>query len=320
MIVTVTANPSVDRTMFIDALPRGAVVRSVRTSCEPSGKGVNVALALLAHGHDVVAVLPTGGSTGAQIVSMLTARAVPHVAVPIAGAIRSNISLVEPDGTVTKVNETGPTLDEAEVGALCAAALDNLHDADWLACCGSIPDGAGASLYAEITAEARRRGAKTAVDTSGPALQSVLPHRPDLVTPNIEELAEVAGRRLRTLADVIAAAEALRELGAGAVLASLGRDGAVLVDQAGALHGESAVPAVVSAVGAGDALLAGFLAAGGAGADALRKGLAWAGAAVQHEGTLFSRDSPPATVTVHPVVDGDRVVGDWPPLSGGPSS
>lgn len=308
MIVTVTPNPSVDRTMLIDALPRGAVIRSRRSRCEPSGKGVNVALALRAHGHDVVAVLPIGGSTGAQIAQMLLDLDVVHVTVPIAGSIRNNISLVERDGTVTKINEMGPALTDAEIAALSAAALEGNSEISWLAGCGSLPAGAPTSFFAKLTAAGRHRGVKTAIDTSGAALQAVLPECPDLLTPNVEELAEVTGRSLRTLGDVLDAAEVLRARGIPTVLASLGRDGAILVDETGGLHGEAPVAKVVSAVGAGDALLAGFLAGGGNGKEALREGLTWAAAAVQHEGTLFSRTSSTFTVTIQAEIERTRPV------------
>jgi 1-phosphofructokinase len=306
MIITVTPNPSVDRTVFIDALPRGAVIRSRRTRSEPSGKGVNVALALRAHGHDVVTVLPAGGAVGAQIMAMLEVVGVPFISVPIAGDIRSNVSLVEPDGTVTKINEPGPVLDAAEAEALTLAALEKTDSATWLVGCGSLPPGAPENLYAQLTAEGRRRGVKVAVDSSGDALRAALPARPDLVKPNADELAEVVGRPLRTLGDVVDAAVVLRERGAGSVLASLGADGAILVDDSGALHGMAPVPRVVSTVGAGDALLAGFLAAGGSGREALRTALTWGAAAVQHEGTLFSAADPAVTVTIHDVIDRGR--------------
>jgi 1-phosphofructokinase len=306
MIITVTPNPSVDRTVFIDSLPRGAVVRSRRTRSEPSGKGVNVALALRAHGHDVVAVLPVGGGVGTQIMAMLGVADVPLVTVPIAGDIRSNVSLVEPDGTVTKINEAGPVLDAAEAEALTVAALEKTDGARWLAGCGSLPAGVPENLYAQLVADGHRRGVRVAVDSSGPALRAALPAGPDLVKPNVHELAEVAGRSLKTLGDIVDAAAVVRERGARSVLASLGADGAILVDDSGALHGQAPVPRVVSAVGAGDALLAGFLAAGGSGREALRTALTWAAAAVQHEGTLFSGADPAVTVTIHDIVDRGR--------------
>ena len=118
MILTLTPNPSVDRTVFLDHLVLGSVNRSTRSWSEPSGKGVNVALALLAHGQPVRAVVPIGGSVGAQLRQMLNLAELDIIPVPVAGEIRSNISLTQPDGTVTKINEAGPRLSAAEADDL----------------------------------------------------------------------------------------------------------------------------------------------------------------------------------------------------------
>jgi 1-phosphofructokinase len=176
----------------------------------------------------------------------------------------------------------------------------------WLAGCGSLPGGAGEDLYVRLVAEGRQRGAKTAIDTSGRVLRRVLPYRPDLIKPNAEELAEASGLPLRTLGDVLDAMQLLREQGAESVLASLGPDGAILLDDDGSLHGEGSVASIVSAVGAGDALLAGFLAADARGREALQTGLAWAAAAVQHEGTLYPGSHSSVAVKIHDEIDRDR--------------
>lgn len=316
MIVTVTPNPSVDRTIFVDDLPRGEVIRSRRSRQEPSGKGVNVALALRAEGYPALAVLPVGGLAGRQLLEMIGAAGLAHVAVPIAGDIRSNISLVEPDGTVTKINEAGPRLSAAEAAALVAATLGETGTMTWLAGCGSLPAGAGSDLYQQLAAEGRRRGVKVAIDTSGVALDAVLPYRPHLVKPNVHELAEAVTRPLETVGDVVDAADQIRRRGADAVLASMGPDGAVLVDADGAVHATTPPAPVASTVGAGDALLAGFLAGGGTGPHALRLAMVWAAAAVQDEGTLHARHAPAVEVTLRRDVDRRRRLSDrsGPPI------
>jgi 1-phosphofructokinase len=298
MIVTVTPNPSVDRTVFIDSLPRGAILRSTRSWSEPSGKGVNVALALAAHGYQAAAILPIGGPAGVHLAEMLHQFRVDYRAVHIAGDVRVNISLVEPDGTVTKINEIGPALTSREIDMLITTAMGATRPGSWLAGCGSLPAGADDDFYARLVTNVRSSGARTAVDTSGPSLTVAVAAKPDLVKPNSDELAEAVGGTLTTLGDVAEAAQILRERGAGAVLASLGPDGALLVDADGALHGKAPVDNVVSTVGAGDALLSGFLAGGGRGPDALALGLRWAAAAVQHHGTLFTADNHEAPVTI----------------------
>jgi 1-phosphofructokinase len=305
VILTLTPNPSVDRTLFVPVLTVGDITRSDRARSEPSGKGVNVSLALAGHGHSTRAVFPAGGYPGLQIQDMLRRAGVDHVAVPIAGDVRSNISVVEPWGAVTKINEPGPVLTLEETERIFQTTCAHLGEADWLAGCGSLPDGMPEDLYARLVDVCRERGVSFAIDTWGDPLHKALTHAPDLVAPNAHELADAVGTSIFTFGDALDGAEILRERGARAVLASLGPDGAVLVDDTGATHGESVVESVVSAVGAGDALLAGFLSVGTIGLEALTTALQWAGAAVQHEGTISSARHSSRAV-VHPRIDRER--------------
>lgn len=290
MIVTVTANPSLDRTIEVEGIRRGEVQRALDSYEHAGGKGVNVSRALIANGHQTVAVLSSGGYAGVEMAALLDEAGVPVRRVPVAGAVRTNLTVAEPDGTVTKFNEAGPTLTPDEVEALLAAAVDAISGgADWVAGCGSLPPGMPADAYARLVHKAHARGARVAVDSSGDALAACLSAGPDLIKPNVTELAEAAGREVRTIADAVAAAEVLRERGARTVLASLGADGALLVDAEGATHARARLARpVLSTVGAGDATLAGFLSAGGAGAAALVEAVAWGAAAV----TLPGSDMP----------------------------
>jgi 1-phosphofructokinase len=308
MIVTLTANPSLDRTVEVDALVRGAVLRARSSRVDPSGKGVNLSRALVANGHQTCAVLPAGGWEGEQLAALLTAENVPVALVPIGGSIRANVSVAEPDGTVTKLNEQGPTLTEAELEAVSATTVASATGAGWVAVSGSLPPGAPADFYARLTERLGAASARVAVDTSGAPLVAALPAGPDLVKPNREELAEATGLTVTTLGEAAAAAEELRRRGAGAVLASLGADGALLADGTGTVHGEATVPRPRSAVGAGDALLAGFLAAGGNGPDALAAALAWGAAATSLPGSRMPRpgDLEPAAVRISTRIDPDR--------------
>ncbi|MFI5907632.1 1-phosphofructokinase [Dactylosporangium sp. NPDC051541] len=316
MIVTVTLNPSLDRAMDIGRLSRGEVIRATAAHLDPGGKGVNVSRALLANGVPSVAVLPCGGDEGSQLVRLLKAEGVEVLAIPIAGRTRSNITLAEPDGTVTKVNEPGPALVGAEFDEITDRVLARAGSADWVVLCGSVPPGLPADAYAQLCRRLSAAGIRVAVDTSGPALREAAAAGATLLKPNRDELAEVVGAPLADLGDVVAAAQQLRAWGAQTVLASLGADGAVLVDADGVVTGTCPVTRPRSTVGAGDALLAGFLAAGARGAAALAEGLAWGAAAVSLPG---SRMPGPAdlirhNVTIHPRPDELR------PLLSGPSS
>jgi 1-phosphofructokinase len=288
VIVTVTPNPSVDRTLFVEALQLGKIMRSSRSWSEPSGKGVNVALALRAHDRQTLAVLPVGGPAGAHLVEMLNRAGLSYQPVPIAGEVRVNISLIQPDGVVTKINEEGPTLTAVEGQALLDAARTRAQPGEWLAGCGSLPGGLADDYYARIVETGHRAGANVVIDTSGPPLVKALAAGPDLIKPNADELADAVGGTVTTVGDVLDAAQELRARGAKTVLASLGADGALLVSAAGALHGAAPVADVVSTVGAGDAMLAGYLSASAGTREALRVALAWGAAAVQHHRTLFT--------------------------------
>lgn len=308
MIVTVTPNPSLDRTIEVDALVRGAVIRATGATVEAGGKGVNVSRALAANGLTTRAVLPWGGAEGAQLAGLLKAQGLDTLLVPIAGAVRANVSVVEPDGTVTKLNEPGPVLSHTETEALMAATVQAGEGAAWVVASGSLPGGVGPDFYARLVARLRPLGLRIAVDTTGVSLLDALAEHPDVIKPNREELAEATGHPVSTLGDVLDAAERLREKGARAVLVSLGPDGALLVDATGACHGEAPVAAPVSTVGAGDALLAGFVAGGGGGPRALAEGLAWGAAATCLPGSRMpaEADLDRSAVRIHGAVDRQR--------------
>ncbi len=307
MILTVTPNPSLDRTYEVPSLERGAVLRATADRVDPGGKGVNVSRAVAAAGVPTTAVLPLGGAPGALIAELLGAQGVDVTAVSIAGHTRSNIALVEPDGTLTKINAPGPELTAAESALLLETVRRCAGGPAWIAACGSLAPGLPDDWYAGLVARGHAAGARVALDTSGPALLAALPAHPDVVKPNAAELAQAVGRPLHTLGDVLTAAEELRSRGAGAVLASLGADGQLLTCADGTFHGTAPVAAVRSDVGAGDAALAGFLIASGAGTEALAAALAHGAAAVQLPGSAMPTPAdlrPDAVrVTARPPLD-----------------
>lgn len=293
MIVTLTANPSNDRAVRLPGpLARGEVIRVASATVDPGGKGVNVARAALQANVDALAILPAAETD--PFPALLTAHDIPHETVPVEQPIRTNLTLTEPDGTTTKLNEPGPTLDHESVAELVAAVVRAGATARWIVLSGSLPPGAPASLYADITAALADADCRVAVDTSGPPLQAVTAssHPPTLVKPNGEELAEVVGGDPSELeADPAAAARAARQLvdgGIAHVLVTLGATGSVHVDDHGATFAPSPPVDVASTVGAGDSALAGWILADLAGHDTatcLRWATAWGAAAVQLPGT-----------------------------------
>jgi 1-phosphofructokinase len=271
MIVTVTPNPSIDRTVTLSApLTRGAVHRVSSVTSEPGGKGVNVARALTLAGLDAIAVLPAPAND--PLVAALTAAAVPFRCVPAAGTVRTNLAITEHDGTTTKLNEPGATLDAATLDALTRSVAASAESAAWVVLSGSLPPGVPDHWYADVVALLEPYPCRIAIDTSDGPLAALVASfdraAPDLIKPNAEELASVLGFSPQALEaavsqgdpePVVAAARQLVDRGVRAVLATLGPAGAVLVDETGSWM--AAPPPVVarSTVGAGDASLAGYL-------------------------------------------------------------
>jgi 1-phosphofructokinase len=261
MILTVTLNPSLDRTVEVERVTLGEVLRAQAVHLDPGGKGVNVSRALLANGVPSRAILPVGGAEGDQLIALLRAEQVDTVIVPVAGRTRSNITVAEADGTVTKLNEPGATLTAEELEVVTESVLAEAAGADWVAICGSLPPGVSPDQYGVMVRRFRQAGLRVAVDTSGQALLGAVAAGPDLIKPNADELAAAVGHSLRSWREVVGAARSLQSAGARTVLVSMGAAGAVLVDEQGFLVGAGEAVTVRSTVGAGDACLAGFLGA-----------------------------------------------------------
>ncbi|WP_084075089.1 1-phosphofructokinase [Demequina sp. NBRC 110052] len=288
MIVTLTPNPSVDHAVVLDSFKRGGVLRAIDARLDAGGKGVNVSRALAANDAETVAVVPVGGHQGHLLADLLGETGVNHRDVPISGAIRMNVSVLEPCGTTTKLNEPGPVLSTSEAQAMVDATLTAANGAAWVAVCGSLPPGVSTDIYAALADRVRARGARFAVDSSGLPLRAAVETRPNLIKPNHEELAELVGHQLPTLSDVLAAARELVSSGIQIVAVSLGSDGALLATKDEAVHARATITTPVSTVGAGDCMLAGLL--HGLASDlpiseALVGGVAWGSAAVALPGS-----------------------------------
>jgi 1-phosphofructokinase len=295
-VVTLTANPSLDRTLALPApLEPGGVVRLGPSSTEPGGKGVNVARAVAAAGGDVVCVLPAADDD--PIVHALHALGLDPATVPVDAAVRTNYTLTEPDGTTTKLNEPGTPLDDATRAALADRLHRHAEGARWVVLSGSLPPGTPVDWYATLVTALRGTGARIAVDTSEAPLLALLAAgpaaAPDLLKPNSEELAQLAGvsedELLADPAAILAAVGALHARGVAEVLLTLGADGALLSTADGGLWSARPPRIVVrSTVGAGDCSLAGYLLAelaGGSPADRLRSAVAYGAASASLPGS-----------------------------------
>ncbi len=285
MIVTVTPNPSIDRTVTVEQLHIGEINRALLSRVDPGGKGVNVSRALRANGTDTLAILPLGGPDGRLLATLLDEADVPHSGIELAGATRTNVAIVDPAGVTTKVNEPGPRLGVDELDSLRSAILSSTMETDWLALCGSLPPGAPDTWFAEVI---RSHPGRVAVDASGMGFREAVAAGPDLIKPNREELEELVGRELPSLGDVLDAASTVVADGVAMVVVSLGSDGALTVTSAGHWFASATVSAPLSTVGAGDCLLAGLLQAlekGVSAPSALTEAVAWGSAAVSLPGS-----------------------------------
>ncbi len=321
-VVTLTANPSLDRTVELSGvLVRGAVQRAAGVHEEPGGKGVNVCRALAASAVPSVAVLP--GDNSDPVMQALRSAGIEHRNLPIGSALRANLTLTEPDGTTTKVNLPGPELSAAVQQSLLDLAVDacggpeGADPASWLVLAGSLPPGVPADYYAVVAHTLRERFAAAApllaIDSSGPPLLGALLHdaMPDLLKPNGEELAEVTGIASGDALEAdpalaAGAAMTLIERGVGAVLATLGARGALLVTSDGAWLATRPPVTPKSTVGAGDSSLAGYLLAQTAGRtppECLRQAVAHGAAAASLPGTTVPslEQTDPGAVTVTPL-------------------
>jgi 1-phosphofructokinase len=302
VIVTVTPNPSIDRTVTLGTpLTRGALHRVTSVSTEAGGKGVNVARALTLAGLDAVALLPASATD--PLVAALHASGVPFRCVPTTETVRTNLAITEHDGTTTKLNERGAPLDAATVEALTRSVLANAESATWLVLSGSLPPGVPDHWYADVVARLASYPCRVAVDTSEGPLAALVDSfdraAPDLIKPNAEELAGVLGYSPHALEaavaqgdlePVVSAARRLVDRGVGAVLATLGSAGAVLVDESGNWMATPPPITPRSTVGAGDASLAGYVRAevdGAAPPQRLQMAVAYGSAATALPGSAL---------------------------------
>ncbi|MBO3143546.1 1-phosphofructokinase family hexose kinase [Dermatophilus congolensis] len=300
MIVTLTTNPSVDRSAHLrSGLERGLMHRLGDVVIEPGGKGVNVARALQLAGKPVVAVLPA--SPREQLLTLLEMRGVPFSAIDVAAGVRTNLTLTEADGTTTKFNEPGGEISPQEVNALRSALLIAAERADWVVLSGSLQPGVPHDFYVDLIRTLRQMQVKVTLDASDAPLAAVARSlqlaAPNFFKPNASELAQASGFKVRVLREAVAAGDweviaqagrLLVERGIDTVLATMGSAGGVLVDAQGAWLAQAREVTVRSQVAAGDSTIAGYLLAQMQGQDqvgCLRHAVAYGSAAVGLEGS-----------------------------------
>ncbi len=277
LIVTLTVNPALDRTISVDrlAFEDRAYIESRHDS--PGGRGINAACVIHAFGGKTLAIFPSGGKSGKCFEELLGAYGYPAVAVPIRHDIRANLTITDKQGLTISLNERGPQLEKADVERVEKAVQKHLEGATWLLLSGSLPPGVPADFYARLIGLAQRKKVKTLLDTDGDSLREGVEASPTVVSPNQHEAERLLNRALVTRNHFLDAAARIRAMGPETVVLSLGSRGAV-----GAIAGAliEAIPPrveVLSPIGAGDALAAAFawsMDRGGDFTDALRWGVA----------------------------------------------
>ena len=259
MIVTVTPNPVLDRTLTVPCLALNEVLRATGSRLDWGGKGFNVSRALQALGAESVAMGFIGGATGQQLERGLRDLGIATDLTPIASETRTNIVVTEASAERhIKVNEAGPTVEAQELAASFDQARKRVHRGDLWVLSGSLPPGVPPDFYAQLITLVQERGARALLDASGEPLRLGCAAGPYLVKPNAVEAQEVTGKQIESRADALDAAVFFLRRGVELVALSLGAEGLLLASQRLAVRARSPQVPVQNAVGAGDALLAGL--------------------------------------------------------------
>jgi 1-phosphofructokinase family hexose kinase len=258
LILTLTINPAIDRTVSVDKLVFEDRAYILDRSEAGGGRGINASKVIHAFGGKTLALLTAGGAVGEKMLKLLTGMGFPFEAVRSANDSRVNLTISDKQGLTIKLNEIGNPLSPAELKQIRQLVEARLGKAHWLMICGSIPPGVPPHFYCELIEMAKRHGVKTLVDTDGDALLHSLEAKPTLITPNQHEGERLLGRALITRGQFLEALERIQKMGSESVILSLGSRGAIGSGPEGVFE---ALPPHIDAlgpIGAGDAMAAAF--------------------------------------------------------------
>ena len=265
MIITVTLNAAIDKSLSVPSFRLGRRHRTVERRALAGGKGVNIARMLKTLGAPVIATGFQGGPTGTQIVAQLSEESILHDFVRIREESRTNTSVLDPTtGEQTEINEQGPRVDPDEVEQFREKLLYLARGAAIVVFAGSLPRGIDPDFYAQLVRAVHKLDVLTVVDTDGEALRLATRAEPDVVSPNVIEAEELVGHEFNDDADYAAAVREIVSFGARSAIMTT-RDGCwaqMLIEGAPRAY-RVTVPQQesVAAVGSGDAFLAGYVAA-----------------------------------------------------------
>ncbi len=293
MIYTVTLNPSLDYIVKGDSFEKGKTNRSTQDEVYPGGKGINVSIVLKQLGIESQTMGFVAGPTGEMLLNMLTKLDIESRFVRCgSGFTRINVKMKEKDAE-TEINGKGPDVSTDEFEEFLVL-LEEMTEGDTLILSGSVPSSLPKDTYLQIMKRIGDRDVKCVIDTHGSQLMNVLSARPYLIKPNVDELEDVLGTSMKNEDDIVAGARRLKELGAKNVIVSRGEKGAILVDEKDNVHSIKCPPGqLVNSVGAGDSVVAGFIAGmmqNDEHGAALRLGVA-AGCATAYSEWLATKDT-----------------------------
>lgn len=257
MIITVTMNPAIDKTVEIDQLLPGGLNRIRKVEYDAGGKGINVSKTIRELGGTSIATGFLGGNAGQTIQSVLGKKEIGNDFIQVDGETRTNTKVFEKNGAVTELNEPGPVISEDQIHALLQKLEDYADDHTLFVLAGSIPAGVDRNIYAEITRLVHKKGAKVLLDADGELFRNSLEAVPDIIKPNRVELEEYAGFDYRaSQEELLNLARKIRQKGIGTVAVSMGKSGAMLVKDGYEVRCPALSVKAHSTVGAGDAMVA----------------------------------------------------------------
>lgn len=257
MIVTVTMNPAIDKTVEIDALKPGGLNRIRKVEYDAGGKGINVSKTIRELGGESVATGFLGGNAGKTIENVLNEKGIRNDFIWVDGETRTNTKVFEVNGAVTELNEPGPVISEEKLEEFLSR-LEGYADQDTLfILAGSIPSGVKKDVYADIIRRVHKKGAKVLLDADGEVFRISLEANPDIIKPNRVELEEYAGIDYRaSTEELLELAHGLMERGIETVAVSMGKSGAMLIRPGYEVKCPALSVKAHSTVGAGDAMVA----------------------------------------------------------------
>jgi 1-phosphofructokinase family hexose kinase len=263
MFICVSPNPAVDKRLTVPSLVAGKVIRAGSAQGFAGGKSTHVAMVLRTLGEAPKWIGPCGGSTGKDLVEGLLALGIEAHPCETRGETRTNLEIIEANGTVTEILEPGSELAVAEIAGFENACQEHFakgREGASVIFSGSLPTGVPADLYARLIAAAQKSGCRTFVDASGEPLRLAIAARPDFVKPNRDEVGALLGMTIDSVASAAGALRSLLKLGARSAALSLGAEGLFFCpDESAPVYFAPAVAlAVRSTVGCGDSALAGF--------------------------------------------------------------